>query len=137
MTFGLTNRVREAWDANGTVDKESGAYVAGQVTGVVASTALGVGTASAIRNGSTLATSGPVRAIATEVLSSKPGQALFGKGGVLNSGQTLRMGVSRAKDGGRFVLRVAGTFVERVAGTKKIDLIDLGKISDFISALGR
>jgi hypothetical protein len=45
--------------------------------------------------------------------------------------------VSRAKDGGRFVLRAAGRLVEKAAGVKKIDLIDLGKIADFMSALGK
>ncbi len=84
-----------------------------------------------------MATSGAARSFATEALASKPGQALFGKGGVLNSGSDLRIGVSRGKDGGRFVFRAAGDLVQKAAGTSKIDLVDLGKISDFLSAIGR
>jgi hypothetical protein len=137
VTFGLTDKIRDAWDANSVVDKDGGVYLAGELTGAATTAALGTATASAIREGSTLATSSPVRAVATKILSSKPAQALFGKGGTLNSGQDFRVGVSRAEDGGRFVLRAAGRFVEKAAGTNKIDLIDLGKIADFVSALGK
>lgn len=137
ITFGLTDVVRDAIGANGAVDKESGVYLAGEVAGAATSAALGGAAASAIRNGRTMATSGAARSLATEALTSKPGQALFGKGGVLNSGSEFRIGVSRANDGGRFAFRAAGNVVEKAAGTSKIDLVDLGKISDFVSAIGR
>ncbi len=129
--------IRDGIDANGAVNRDGGLYLAGGLTGAAASAALGTATASAIRNGRTLATSGPARVAATDLLTSRPGQALFGKGGALNSGQSFRLGVSRAEDGGRFVFRAAGDLVEKLAGTNKIDLIDLGKIDDFLSALGR
>ena len=40
VTFGLTDVVRDAIDANGAVDKESGVYTAGQVTGLAAGIAV-------------------------------------------------------------------------------------------------
>ncbi len=137
ITFGATDWIRDKIDANGVVDKESAAYFGGEVTGVITSAALGGATAKAIREGSTLATSGPVRSLATKLLSSDAGRALFGKGGTLNSGRTLRMGVSRARDGGRLVFRLAGDAVESAAGAKHIDLIDLGRIEDFLKSIAR
>ena len=128
--------IRDAIDANGVIDRESGAYFAGEIGGAAAVTALGGATASAIRNGSTLATSGVARTVATRALGSAPGRVLFGKGGALNSGRDLRIGVSRAKHGGRYVLRAAGDRVERWAGTQKVDLIDLGKIDDYLRSIG-
>ncbi len=136
ITFGLTDHIRDAIDANGVIDKGSGAYLAGELSGAAASIALGSATAGAIREGATLATSGPVRAVASRALGSPVGRALFGKGGSANSGQTVRVGVSRASDGGRYVFRAAGGAVERAAGAKKIDIIDLGKIEDYLRASG-
>jgi hypothetical protein len=132
LTFGGTNWIREKMGTNDVVDKDGAAYFGGQVAGVVAGTALGAATASAIREGSTLATSGASRTLATKALSSGIGRTLFGKGGSLNSGRTFRMGVSRAKDGGRLVFRMAGEAVESASGAKHIDLIDLGRITDFL-----
>lgn len=136
ITFGVTNHIREAIDANGVIDKESGAYLAGEIGGATASIALGSATAGAIREGATLATSAPVRAAASRALGSPAGRALFGKGGSANTGQAFRVGVSRASDGGRYVFRATGDAVERAAGTKKIDLIDLGRIEDYLRASG-
>lgn len=131
VTFGATNWIRDKIDANGVIDKESAAYFGGEVTGVVTAAALGGATAKAIREGSTLATSGPVRSLATKVLSSETGQALFGRGQGLNKGGVLRLGGGRGKEG-RAVFRAAGSFVERVAGKAHIDLVDLGSFEDFV-----
>lgn len=135
ITFGATRKIREWMDTNDQVDESSGLYVAGEVAGVATATALGASTAQAIRSGSTLATSSASRTVATEALGTRLGQTLFGKGGTLNTGQALRVGVGRAADGSRFVLRAAGELVERAAGRAKIDLIDLGKITDFLSRI--
>ena len=121
---------------NDVVDKEGAAYFGGQVGGFVASAALGSATAGAIREGSTLATSGPVRSLATKGLSTDVGRALFGKGGSLNAGQAFRIGVSKGKEG-RMVFRMAGEAVEWAAGTKHIDLIDLGRMADYLKSIPR
>lgn len=132
VTFGGTNWVREKMGTNDVVDKDGAAYLGGQVGGFAASAALGSATAGAIREGSTFATSGPVRGLANKVLSSDAGGALFGKGGSLNAGRrALRIGVSKGKEG-RMVFRMAGEMVESAAGTKHIDLIDLGRIADYL-----
>jgi hypothetical protein len=65
------------------------------------------------------------------VATSRTGGALFGKGGALNSGRTLRIGVSKGREG-RMVFRVAGQSVESAAGTKHVDLVDLGRIVDYL-----
>jgi hypothetical protein len=86
VTFGATNWVRERKGTNDVVDKEGAAYFAGDVGGFVAGAALGSATASAIREGSTFATSGAARAVTTKLLNTSAGQALFGSGGALNTG---------------------------------------------------
>lgn len=137
ITFGATNWVRERMGTNDVVDKESAAYVGGQVTGVVASSALGGAAAKAIREGSTFATSGVARGLANKALQTGPGRALFGQGsGALNSGQILRIGIGKGKNG-RMVFRLAGEAVESAAGTKHIDLIDLGQRADYLRSIWR
>jgi hypothetical protein len=132
VTFGLTSVVRDAIGAGDQVDQEGGVYLAGQLTGAAASTALGTAGASAIRSGSTMATSSASAGVATRVVNSRLGQALFGRGTGLFSGQRLRVGAGRGKDG-RAVFRAAGELVEKTAGTKHIDLVDLGRSVDWIN----
>jgi len=134
VSFGATNWVRDKMGTNDVVDKDGAAYFGGQVGGFVAGAALGSATAGAIREGGTLATSGPVRSLATKALSSDAGRALFGKGGSMNAGRAFRMGVSKGKEG-RMVFRMAGEAVESAAGTNHIDLIDLGRIVDYLKTI--
>ena len=48
------------------------------------------------------------------------------------------MGAGLAQEGkGSWVFRAAGTWVEKIAGTAKIDIVDLGKIKDFLRAVRR
>ncbi|HQW65391.1 MAG TPA: RHS repeat-associated core domain-containing protein, partial [Gemmatimonadales bacterium] len=132
MTFGLTNKVRDRIGANRVINRTGTTYTAGELAGLGAGVGLGAASAQAIRTGATFATSGPAKSITTALLRTEAGQALFGKGAILNEGSAFRVGVSRAKDGGRFVFRVAGELVEKVAGRSKIDLVDLGRIQDFL-----
>lgn len=135
ITFGATAKVRDLIGAGDQVDETSGAFLAGEIGGLGASIAVGSAVAQGIRSGATLATSGAARAIGTKLLTTRTGQALFGKGGAANTGRALRVGVSRAKDGGRLVFRAAGDAVEKVSGRVKIDILDLGRIEDFIRHL--
>ena len=133
VSFGATNWVRDKVGTNDVVDKDGAAYFGGQVGWFVAGAALGSATAGAIREGSTLATSCPARSLATKALSTDVGRAVFGRGG-LNSGQAFRMGASRGKDG-RMVFRMAGDALESATGAKHVDLIDLGKIADYLKSI--
>ena len=116
---------------NDVVDKNGAAYLGGQVGGLVAAAGLGSATAGAIRQGSTLATSGAARGLATKALTTDFGDAFFGKSGSLNAGRAFRIGVSKGKEG-RMVFRMAGEAIDAAAGTKHIDLIDLGRIADYL-----
>ena len=54
-------------------------------------------------------------------------QALFGRGGLLNSNRYLRIGVGRGP-GGRKVFRISGNVVSKVTRSGHIDLKDLGPL---------
>jgi len=77
-----------------------------------------------------LITSEKAAAVARTALASPIGRKLTS----VFTGQKFRLGVSRAKDGGRFVLRAAGSTVQRILGRPKIDIIDLGPIEEFMKA---
>jgi hypothetical protein len=80
-----------------------------------------------------LITSEKAAAVARVALATKVGQQAVR----VFTGEDFRLGVSRAADGGRFVLRAAGNNVQRILGRPKLDIMDLGKIEDFMRALGR
>lgn len=65
------------------------------------------------------------------MLRSPWGRALFGRGGSLNTGAALRVGIGKGKDG-EAVFRAAGEAVDRAAGTRHIDLVNLGSFDDYI-----
>jgi RHS repeat-associated protein len=124
VTFGLTAKIRGE-EADAQVDKSSVAYFGGEIAGVAASAALGGAIAKTIQGGGTLATSGPARAIGTKLVKLTPN--LLGRGGRLNSGRMLRIGVG--KHAGRAILRVAGKVVRAASGAEHINLIELGKMA--------
>ena len=63
----------------------------------------------------------------TKELICKAPNKLFGKRGILNSNQHLRIGFS--KKGGRKVFRIGGDILKKLGNKKgKIDLIDLGPL---------
>lgn len=129
---GATNWVRDKTGTNDVVDKDGAAYFGGAVSGTVVGAALGSGVDAAIGEGSTLATSGPVRSAAIKALSTDVGRAVFGRGG-LNSGRAFRMGASKGKDG-RMVFRIAATLLNRHL-EQSTDLIDPGKIGDYLKSI--
>jgi len=106
----------------GVVLGAAGALAAGETVLTASSEAVGP-----------LITSEKAAAVARVALASNLGQ----KAVRVFTGENFRLGVSRAKDGGRFVFRAAGTLVERVLGRPKLDIMDLGRIEDFMKALGR
>jgi RHS repeat-associated protein len=65
-------------------------------------------------------------AVTNGALQTQVGGRLIGKGGLLNSGQNLRIGFGRR--GGQGVLRVGGRWVERLTGRKHWDLVTLGDL---------
>jgi hypothetical protein len=130
ITFGATDWIRDKIDANGVVDKESAAYFGGEVTGVITSAALGGAVAKTIEQGGVMATSAPARAVGRLVV--RAGESLLGKGGSLNAGRALRIGVGKLGGGtGRAVLRVAGSAVKAAAGVEHVNLVDLGRLLEW------
>ena len=82
----------------------------------------GIDRCSNIYSGTNLAGKG----VGTLALAGSLAPKLFGKGGILNSGPNLRIGVGRR--GGDSVIRIAGKVVEKLFGRKHIDLFNRGPL---------
>lgn len=106
--------------------KESNLLVASTlVTGVGGTAALDTAAGRAAVG----ATEQAAAVLARDLLNTRLGRRLIGKGGLLNSGRHLRLGFGRK--GGRETIRLGGDFVERLTGRAHIDLLDLGQIRKY------